>query len=450
MSELAMQVREAPSRDLADIGAQDVPAGCKQTEVGLIADDWGLIPLYRISDFITKGSTPTTYGFKWESFGILFLRSECVSPHGLDLDQSMFISPAAHSMLRRSEVRDGDLLITITGNVGRVVLVRDVGVANINQHIARIRIAGRKVEPGYIYHVLSQPLVRQRFESITTGQAYPQISLKQVRDAEVPLPDAPEQRAIADALSDVDWVLGALETLIAKKRAIKQAAMQQLLTGKTRLPGFTGGWQSTQIGRIGWTYGGLAGKTKGDFGSGAARYVTFLNVLENVVLDSEQFENVHVSLAESQNRVLKGDLLFNGTSETPGDLAMGAVLTESHDNLYLNSFCFGLRMYPASPHLALFLAYYFRGAPGRTIMYALAQGATRYNMSKNQFLALNLTLPSLDEQIAIASVVSDIDAEIAALQARRYKTHTIKQGMMQQLLTGRARLVKPSPAEAGA
>src|SRR5207237_6679114 len=134
----------------------------------------------------------------------------------------MFISPAAHAMLRRSEVRDGDLLITITGNVGRVVQLQGVGVANINQHIARIRISSQRVDAGYVRHFLSQSTVRKTFESITTGQAYPQISLRQVRDATVPLPQLPEQRAIAEALSDVDGLLGPLKALIDKKRAVRQ------------------------------------------------------------------------------------------------------------------------------------------------------------------------------------------------------------------------------------
>jgi restriction endonuclease S subunit len=280
MNSDAMQERVVTPTYLADLGAQDVPPGCEQYDVGIKAEDWGIVSLCHISDFITKGSTPTTYGFKWEDSGILFLRSECVSSHGLDLDQSMFISPAAHAMLHRSEVRDGDVLMTITGNVGRVVLLRGVGVANINQHIARVRISARDVDHRYVYHVLSQFGFRRKFESITTGQAYPQISLQQVRQARIPLPQLPEQRAIADALSDVDELLGALEALIAKKGAIKQAAMQQLLTGKTRLPGFGGEWERKRLGRCGSTYGGISGKGKSDFGHGPAQYVTFLNVLE--------------------------------------------------------------------------------------------------------------------------------------------------------------------------
>ena len=112
----------------------------KHTEVGVIPGDWSLSNLSGLSAFITKGSTPTTYGFKWESSGVLFLRSECVAEAGLDLSQSMFISESAHVALRRSGVKEGDLLVTITGYVGRVVVFRGTEDANINQHIARVRI----------------------------------------------------------------------------------------------------------------------------------------------------------------------------------------------------------------------------------------------------------------------------------------------------------------------
>lgn len=208
----------------------------KKMEIGIIPEDWILIPLEKISAFITKGATPTTYGFSWVQDGVLFLRSECVSDNGLDISQSMFISHKAHTVLNRSELRAGDILITITGNVGRVIyLGNEFGIANMNQHIARIRIIDNSVHPEFVYYFLSQNSVRKTFNSITTGQAYPQISLKQVRDAIIPLPTLEEQQSIATVLSDMDAEIAALESRLAKTQAIKQGMMQELLTGRTRL-----------------------------------------------------------------------------------------------------------------------------------------------------------------------------------------------------------------------
>ena len=197
---------------------------------------WILKSIGSFSEFVTKGATPTTYGFNWEDDGILFLRSECVSEDGLDLNQSMFISKGAHRTIIRSEVRADDILITITGNVGRVVhLKSDFGYANINQHIARIRVKDPCVHSGFVYHWLSQASTRAYYISITTGQAYPQISLKQVRETNIPLPSKLEQEAIASILSDMDAEIEALEAKLAKARQIKQGMMQELLTGRIRL-----------------------------------------------------------------------------------------------------------------------------------------------------------------------------------------------------------------------
>lgn len=254
------------------------------------------------------------------------------------------------------------------------------------------------------------------------------------------VPPIAEQRAIAEALSDVDGLIAALDKKIAKKRLLKQGAMQQLLTGKKRLPGFTDKWVEKKLGDIGYTYSGLTGKGKEDFGRGNAKYVTFLNVLSNPILKEELFESVAVSETEHQNKAKFGDLFFNTSSETPEDVGTCAVLLSHQNNLYLNSFCFGYRL-TDNNILGLYLAYYFRSNTGRQLMTALAQGATRYNLSKELFNSSYITLPNtLKEQQAIATVLSDMDKEIADLEAQRDKYRLLKSGMMQKLLTGQIRL----------
>ena len=244
----------------------------------------------------------------------------------------------------------------------------------------------------------------------------------------------------------MDALLAALDRLIAKQRDLKQAAMQQLLTGQTRLPGFTGKWETKRLGEVGATYGGLTGKTKADFGDGSAHYISFMNVMTNIVIDCGEFERVKVAPTESQNRVTKGDLLFNGSSETPEEVAMCAVMMGDVPDLFLNSFCFGFRFRERAEADGLFLAYYLRSKEGRELMKSLAQGSTRYNLSKVALLKSPLLLPPLPEQTAIATVLSDMDLELAALEQRRDKTRALKQGMMQELLTGRTRL-PPGNAE---
>ena len=220
--------------DLKQAAMQRLLTG--RTRLPGFSGEWITRRVADFSAFVTKGATPTTYGFKWQENGVVFLRSECVAANGLDLGQSMFISQEAHSVLIRGEVRSGDILITITGNVGRVVLLADeFDFANINQHIARIRVRDPEVSAGFVFHWLSQRGIREHFLSITTGQAYPQISLKQVRETIIPIPSLQEQAAIATALSDMDAELVALESRRDKTRALKQGMMQELLTGRIRL-----------------------------------------------------------------------------------------------------------------------------------------------------------------------------------------------------------------------
>lgn len=293
----------------------------------------------------------------------------------------------------------------------------------------------------YISYLLSTKHYRRKTLSLARGTTIKHLYPATFLDYKIALPPTPEQRAIVNALSDVDALITSLNQLIAKKRDIKQAVMQQLLTGEQRLPGFSGEWEMKRLGEMGFTYAGLTGKTKADFGEGSARYIPFLNIIKNIVIDSENLERVKVATAEVQNLAQKGDLFFNGSSETPEEVGMCSVLLESLQNVYLNSFCFGYRLREAVEADGVYLAYFFRSNEGRKLVYSLAQGATRYNLSKTNFLKLRMPLPGLTEQTAIAAMLSDMDAEIEALQQRRDKTCAIKQGMMQELLTGKTRLV---------
>ena len=209
---------------------------------------------------------------------------------------------------------------------------------------------------------------------------------------------------------------------------------------QTTLGVIPGDWQLTCLGAHGETYGGLTGKTKKDFGTGEAQYVTFMNVIANVVIDCDVFDRVHVTPAESQNRVRKNDLLFNGSSETPEEVAFCAVHLGDFSELYLNSFCFGYRLRDQHAIDPLFLAYLFRSRTGRELVKALAQGSTRYNISKRALLGAPLALPPTPEQRAIAAALSDVDALLASLDQIITKKRDLKQAAMQQLLTGKTRL----------
>ena len=417
----------------------NLPQGYKQTELGIIPEDW---EVKQISDFtsVVTGGTPSTQhaeywggDIRWMNSGELNLKfvydvEGRITEEGLN-NSSTHIIPAKC------------VLVGLAGQ-GKTRGTAAYNLVSLctNQSIAAF-LPTDTHSSLYLYYVIDS--LYDYLRLLSSGDGGRGGLNKQILSSlNIVLPPIAEQRAIAEVLSDVDGLIAALDKKIAKKRLLKQGAMQQLLTGKKRLPGFTDKWVEKKLGNIGYTYSGLTGKGKEDFGRGNAKYVTFLNVLSNPILKEELFESVAVSETEHQNKANFGDLFFNTSSETPEDVGTCAVLLSHQNNLYLNSFCFGYRL-TDNNILGLYLAYFFRSNTGRQLMTALAQGATRYNLSKELFNSSYITLPNtLKEQQAIATILSDMDKEIADLEAQRDKYHLLKSGMMQKLLTGQIRLVK--------
>lgn len=406
------------------------------TEVGYIPSDWNVVRLGDVGEALIG----LTYSpSQISANGTLVLRSSNIKEGQLAFEDNVFVDA---DIPDRIMVRPGDVLVCVRNGsrplIGKSAYLdkRTIGMT-FGAFMAVYRSdLGRYA--GYIFQ--SAILKKQINEHL--GATINQITNKSLNGFRIPLPPTvAERQAIEKALEDVDAGILSLERLIVKKRDIKQAAMQQLLTGKTRLPGFTANWEPVQLSSIGDTYGGLIGKSKADFDGGTARYVTFMNVMTNVIIDPSQFEHVRVGPSENQNRVRKGDLLLNGSSETPEEVAYCSVVDKDHGDLYLNSFCFGLRPFTTSKVNGYFIACLIRSATGREVMKSLAQGSTRYNISKTALKQAVLKLPTLDEQNAVAEVIRDMSEELSRLQRRLAKSREIKQGMMQQLLTGKVRLV---------
>ena len=420
----------------------EVRPGYKWTDVGEIPADWEPVPVGRMGEVLTGKALAASAPGQQRPY----LRTKNVFDGRIDVDDVLTM-PMTEVQFRHFALEYGDVLLNEGQSlelVGRCAIYRDEypqPCAIQNQLLrfrARLGVSGEFAS--HLFRYSQQSRVFARVALQTTSIAH--LGGKRFENLVLAWPQTEsEQRVIATALSDVDTLLVGLDRLIAKKRDLKQAAMQQLLTGQTRLPGFRDEWRVKELGDLGSTFGGLTGKTKADFGDGSGQYITFMNVMTNVVIDCGIFERVRVAPMESQSRVMKGDLLFNGSSETPEEVAMCAALMEDVPDLFLNSFCFGFRFHMGVDVDRLFLAYYLRSRQGREMMKSLAQGSTRYNLSKAALLRAPLRLPPPREQTAIAAVLSDMDTELTALETRRDKTHALKQAMMQELLTGKTRLV---------
>ncbi|MDO8527873.1 MAG: restriction endonuclease subunit S [Deltaproteobacteria bacterium] len=422
-----------------------VKPGYKHTEVGVIPEDWDLKPLGTV---LLKGRLGGNYANQDVEGELPLMKMGNLARGNFDLSKVQFITPGVMPEPTHRLVY-GDVLFNTRNTldlVGKVAIWRaELPRAYYNSNLMRLEFDQKKVcSNEYANYSMNTEGAISRLRGLATGTtSVAAIYTRDLLKFQIIVPSLPEQHAIATALSDVDVLLESLDKLITKKRDLKQAAMQQLLTGQTRLPGFHGEWEVKRLGDVGSTYGGLTGKTKADFGEGSARYITFMNVMSNVVIDCGTFEHVQLSPTESQNRAKKGDLFFNGSSETPEEVAMCSVLLDEVRDVYLNSFCFGFRFHDGTEADELFLAYYLRSKEGRELMKSLAQGSTRYNLSKVALLKSPLRLPALPEQTAIAEVLTEMDAELVVLEQRREKTRALKQAMMQELLTGKTRLVTP-------
>jgi type I restriction enzyme S subunit len=418
-----------------------VKAGYKLTEVGMIPEEWDVKRLEELG-YWRGGATPSMANTSFWINGTIYWASSGDVKTKLLSKTANMITETAVKQSSTTLLQKGAILIVTRSGILRKYLpvaINTVPMA-INQDIKAL-ISNSQTSADYLLQMLSARGPDILTTCMKSGTTVESIEYNWLKKYQIPLPAPDEQQAIATALSDVDALLTSLDKLIVKKRDIKQATTQQLLTGKIRLPGFSGEWKVKRLGEIGKIYGGLSGKSKEDFVDGQYPYIPFLNIMKNPVIDTNYLDYVNIAPGESQNQAAKGDLFFNGSSETPEEVGMCSMLNEAMPNLYLNSFCFGFRLNKELAMNGLYLSYYFRSNIGRQLFYSLAQGATRYNLSKSNFLNMEISYPGLEEQQAIATVLSDMDAEIAALEQRREKTRALKQGMMQELLTGRIRLL---------
>ena len=323
----------------------------------------------------------------------------------------------------------GTLLMTTRASIGELAILKVEAATNQGFQSLVVK-PGTSVE--FLYYLMQSKkgeLIRN-----ASGSTFLEISPARVKSLSVCTPPLEEQKAIAEVLSDVDELIAQTERLIAKKEAIKTGLMQELLRPKE-------GWDNAKIGELGTTYGGLSGKSKKDFVSGTHRYVPFMNVMANTIVNIDNLEYVRIGIHEKQNLVKAGDLLFNGSSETPEELGMCSLMYQDVSDLYLNSFCFGFSLNNPKKIDALFLTYLFRSNYGRALIYSSAQGATRYNLSKRNFLGLSISFPPIKEQQAIVEVLSEVDEELKLMRDLSFKYEQLKSAMNTQLLTGKTRLV---------
>ena len=414
--------------------------GYKQTEVGVIPEDWEVLQLGDLISY-TKG-----FPFKsseYQSTGIRVVRVSDTTYDSIKAEDPIYVSESSVNRYANWQLKDHDLVVSTVGSkpplydsmVGKVILIdQSHENALLNQNAVLLRDRKRRA---YVMRLLLNHLRTKRYllhiEAIYRGNAnQASITLKELFQFRMSLPsDDSEQRLIAEALSDVDGLLGGLDRLIAKKRDLKQAAMQQLLTGQTRLPGFHGEWEVKTLRSV---FEIMAGKSMSAYISDGGDFV----ICDMGSVSTEG------RLIKTKRTNYRGDFLREGDLVMPkddigGGKIIGRVGYVDCSELYvLGDHVYRLRAIEGDP---LFLSYLINS---HSIISALRKkviGSAQLGLGRRSVEEQEIPFPPLPEQTAIAQILSDMDAELTALEQRREKTRALKQAMMQELLTGRTRLV---------
>jgi type I restriction enzyme S subunit len=409
----------------------EVKPGYKHTEVGVIPEDWQVstigreyeIKLGKMLDSVKNVGVPKPY-----------LGNRAIQWNRIDINDLPRVR-MSKSDVERFRLRKGDLLVCEGGEVGRAA-IWDAPIDECYYQKALHRLRPVRGFDSRIMVALLQRWSEQNLlTTYTTQTSIAHLPREKLVRVPVPVPKPEEQRLIAESLSDVEALLGGLDRLIAKKRDLKQAAMQQLLTGQTRLPGFTAQWEVKTLGELATVLKGK-GLPKTAIGSNGAEpcihYGELFREYSEVI--RETFSRTNETLACV--RSVANDVLMPTSDVTPRGLAKASCVLIN--GIILGGDILIVRSDPRRV-FGTFLSYVIRREENQVLQ--LVTGTTVYHLYGSDMKKFTLSVPSVREQIAISEVLMEMDAEIAALEQRREKSRALKQAMIQELLTGKTRLI---------
>jgi restriction endonuclease S subunit len=417
-----------------------VKTGYKLTEVGVIPEDWEVPNLDAIANIVDPQPDHRTPPEM--SGGEPYIGISDFQDHGL-IDWNgcrRVISKAVDKQQARFQICPGDIIF---GKIGTIGSPKFLPLTSFRYALsANIILVQPEIEPYYVMAWLTSSIVQQNINQELHSTSQAAFGINKMRCLPIALPPSSERRAIAAALGDVDALLGALDRLIAKKRDLKQAAMQQLLTGKTRLPGFSGKWELK-------TFDEVCEKIQDGThfspkpGGNDYLYVTSKNIRFGTldISTAERISAAEHAKIYGRCDVRRGDLLLTKDGANTGNAALNTL----NEPFSLLSSVALLRFDDRRYSTAFFL-YQLLSNHGQTQIDEMMSGNAITRLTLAKIRALGFAVASFEEQVAIATVLKAMDAELAALEQRLAKTRDIKQAMMQELLTGKTRLPQEAHA----
>jgi type I restriction enzyme S subunit len=402
----------------------------------LMPDKWGVQPfgksyaepsrngIYKSAEFQGRGTRIVNMG---EMFGFEFISNQEMS--------RIALTPKEMSI---TDLRDGDLLFgrrsVVPAGAGKCSLVVDPSEPlTFESSIIRVRLKQTIAYPLFYYYFFYSSQGRNLMSNIIAGTNIKGIRGSELRELRIPSPSLTEQQAIASALSDIDALLDSLDSLIAKKRDLKQAAMQQLLTGQTRLPGFSGEWDVKRLGDLAQMgSGGTPLSSVASYYDGDIPWVSIADMTKGGKIIHSTDRNISAEgFSNSAVQMFPAGSILYAMYASLGECSIAGI------SLCTSQAILGIK--PNEKLVGEFLYYLLISL--KPTVKTLGQQGTQSNLNKAMVQGFKISLPVIAEQNAIVSILQTMDAELTALEQRRNKTTALKQGMMQELLTGRTRLV---------
>ncbi|WP_322875594.1 restriction endonuclease subunit S [Mycoplasmopsis felis] len=307
-----------------------------------------------------------------------------------------------------------------------------------NQRTQRLKVNKNLVFSKYLFYLINFSKFREKVKVEAQGNTQVYLNFRNVANFTVDFPLLSEQQKIGKLLDEISNLINLENSKLNKLKQLKETLLQKMFpegnskTPRIRFEGFEGEWKEERLEEIGQTYTGLSGKTKKDFGHGNSRYITYLNIFNNPIANLKGLDRIEEDC--KQNSVKYGDIFVTTSSEIPEEVGITSIWPfKDKENIYLNSFCFGIRLNNINNYYINFLAYNLRNNELRKDIVLLAQGISRFNISNRRFMKLYILLPNISEQQKIGDFFSKIDSLLSLYQSKLNKLKQIKEALLQKM-----------------